>query len=777
MKALEASLYDFITAGKRTFSIPVYQRNYEWRESQCSMLFSDIEAMVDSDNGHFVGTIVYVTSTNTNATWSEFTVIDGQQRITSVMLLLKAIHDVSDDDAIKTEIWEDFLTNNRAKDERYRLKLKPIDSDASVWNQIIESDDDVDKSSNLWKNYELFKQKVKESKHSTQALFEAVGRLGIVYIQLEAGKENPQVIFESINSTGLSLTQGDLIRNFLLMNCDSQEKQTRLYQEYWIKIEQYCTPAVIPDFIRDYLTMINASLVNKSVVYDTFKRHAKNNFLGQEEALLSELRRYAEYYSWFRFCQSADNEINALLRQFHDIKSFVAFCPLLWFFDKCYKTKTLTHGGLVVVIKTLLSYQYRRLVCKYSTNALNSTYAVLPREIGDVENIPIKLLEVLAEKIRTQTFPRNDEFRAAFITFDVYTSKLARYTLAMLENYLNPVEKVELTGQITIEHIMPQALNAVWKADLGKDYERIHSQWLHTTGNLTLSGNNSAMGNESYSEKRNIYLNSNVALSRDVATADIWTEKTIKERAYRLADIALTVWTLPDEYNKAIGDEEIDYSLQYNIMEDIRIVGEKPKSYIFGNEEKSVDSWSAMFEGILRALYDFDPATYEKFITHEITQRRHLAEPKDSDYQFRKKPIEICPGYLTEMNHSAQDLMTFIQIAVELYGLQDEVGFRLKRKSLNEEELKIGQIVQTELKDTLERGIVSADEVSLMFTKDYSQKVFNISYPLLSTECSRRYYTSPIKINGEQYFLCKEWYDSDKPYLMKWLDNIQQQNV
>jgi len=676
MVALKVNFCEFITAGKRTFSIPVYQRNYDWRESHCLKLFSDIEAVAGGGGNHFVGTIVYVTSANTNATWSEFTVIDGQQRITTVMLLLKAIYDISDDENIKTEIWEDFLTNKRAKDERYRLRLKPIDSDASVWSKIIEGDTNAEKSSNLWKNYELFKQKVRDSKYSPQLLFEAVGKLEIVYIQLEAGQENPQVIFESINSTGLSLTDGDLIRNFLLMNCASQEKQTRLYQEYWVRIEQYCTPAVIPDFVRDYLTMTNASIVNKPMVYDMFKRHAKNSFLGQEESLLSELRRYAKYYSWFRFCQSADKEISALLRQFQDIKSFIAFCPLLWFFDKCYDKKTLTRDGLIIVIKTLLSYQYRRLVCKYSTNALNSTYAVLPREIGEAENIPAKLLEVLAGKIRTQTFPRNDEFRAAFTAFDVYTPKLARYTLAMLENQLNPVEKIELTGQITIEHIMPQSLSAVWKADLGKDYERIYSQWLHTIGNLTFSGNNSAIGNESYTEKRNIYLNSNVALSRDAAKVDIWTEESIKERADRLADVALKIWSLPNEYNKAINDEEIDYSIQYNIMDDVKITGEKPRSYIFGNEERYVSSWSAMFEGILRALYDFDPATYEKFITHEVAQRRHLAEPKGSDYKCTT-PVEICQGYLTEMKFSAQNLMTFMQIAVELYGLQDEVWFKL----------------------------------------------------------------------------------------------------
>jgi hypothetical protein len=374
------------------------------------------------------------------------------------------------------------------------------------------------------------------------------------------------------------------------------------------------------------------------------------------------------------------------LRQFHDIKSLVAFSPLLWFFDKCYHKKTLNRDGLIIVIKTLLSYQYRRLICKESTNALNKTYAVLPKEIGEVENIPAKLLDILAKKSRTQVFPRNDVFRANFTTFDVYTPKLAKYTLAMLENQLNSTEKVQLTEQITIEHIMPQNLSVIWKEELGKDYEQIHSQWLHTPGNLTLSGSNSEMGNDGYIEKKKVYINSNIALSRDAAKADIWNDKSIKERAERLANVALTIWSLPDEYNKAIDEStDLDHSQPYNIMDDIRITGVSPKSYIFGDEEKSVSSWVDMFVGILSSLHDFDRDTYEKFIAHDTARRKHLAEPKGTDYNF-KRPVEICEGYLTETNYTSQTLMGFIQIAVELYGLEEDVWFTLKPKRKNHDD-------------------------------------------------------------------------------------------
>jgi hypothetical protein len=688
MKAEHVNFSYFITSGKKTFTIPVYQRNYEWKEQECLKLFSDIEAIASGNKSHFIGTIVYVTSENSNATWSEFTVIDGQQRITTLMLLLKAIYDLTNDEDTKSEIWDDYLTNKRAREEKHRIKLKPIDSDSLTWENVITGQIPNNTSSHLWKNYEFFKSKVTDSRFSPDDLFEAIQKIDIVYIQLETGKENPQVIFESINSTGLNLTPADLIRNFLLMNCESQDKQTELYKKYWIKIEALLTSQVIPDFIRDYLTMKNGSLVKTGNVYDSFKQYAYTHFLSNEEGLLTELCRYAEYYSWFKFYQSNNKELNSLLLQFHQMKSFVAFEVLLWFFDKCYDKHTMTEKQLFDVIRILLSYQYRRLVCKaqynfsLSTNALNTTYVSLPREIGDAEDIPGKLLEILAAKTSSQTFPRDDVFKSAFQTFDLYSAKLAKYTLTMIENALNPREKVALTEEITIEHIMPQKLTATWKGELGKDYEQIHTQWQHTIGNLTLSGSNSELGNISFSDKKAIYINSNISLSRDAAKEDAWNAKTIQTRASRLFDKALEIWALPERYNLSSDSSAIDYDARYNIMDDIKVTGQTPRSYIFDGDENFVDSWRALFMGVLNKLYEFDSATFEKLIVHETFRGRHLAEPVNSEYNYRRKSAnEICPGYYAEISHSAQDLMSFTQIAVELYGFEEYIEFTFKRPS------------------------------------------------------------------------------------------------
>ena len=684
MKADNINFRGFITAGDRTFTIPVYQRNYEWKDSECSKLFSDIEMVASGNSSHFVGTIVYVTS-DANPTWSEYTVIDGQQRITTVMLLLKAIHDLSEDERIKRQIWNTYLTNEYASEEKYRLKLKPIESDYITWSKVIEGHIPDNISSNIWKNYELFKHKIQNSSFSLQEIFDAVGKLEIVYIQLEVGKENPQIIFESINSTGLSLTQGDLIRNFLLMNCESTEKQTRLYKEYWVKIENYLTPQVVPDFFRDYLSMKMSSIANKNTVYETFKTHFRNDDSVTEEDSLNELCRYARYYNWFRLSNSDDANLNFLLKQFHEIKSTAAFGVMLWLFDKCYHENKMTIPQLCDTLKTLLCFQFRRAICKAPTNALNKIYMVLSKEIGDSTDIPKKLLDVLTKKVKTQSFPRNDEFRAAFVSFDLYSAKLAKYTLAMLENKLNPREQVSLTSQISIEHIMPQTLTPTWKAELGEHFEQIHARWLHTVGNLTFSGFNSELSNKSFSEKKEKFSQSNFSLSKEVAHSTNWQETDIEERANKLAEMALQIWSLPEEYNRTSDKAEIDYSATYCIMDDVIITDEKPRSYIFGDNEKSIDSWKALFLGVLKDLYEFEPVIFNKLTENETFKKRHLAEPADSGYQYRSRSVdEICPGYYAETGHSAQDLVTFTQIAAEIYDLQDEIYFTLRRKTSNQ---------------------------------------------------------------------------------------------
>lgn len=372
----------------------------------------------------------------------------------------------------------------------------------------------------------------------------------------------------------------------------------------------------------------------------------------------------------------------------------------------------------------LLCFQFRRSICKYSTNALNKIYAVLPREIGDAEDIPKKILDVLTKKVRTQSFPRNEEFRSQFINADLYSAKLAKYTLAMLENVLNSKEKVSLTEQISIEHIMPQTLSSTWRAELGKNFEQIHAQWLHTIGNLTLSGSNSELGNKTFSEKKTVFAQSNFALSRDIVSFASWRVEQILERANKLADMALQIWSLPLEYNATSDNVEIDYSATYNIMDNVKVTNELPRSYIVDDDEKSVDSWKKLFLGVLKFLYEYDQVEFEKILNNETFKNNHLAEPASSDYEYRSKsPDEICPGFYAETGFSAQSLINFTQIATEIYGLQEYIYFTLKRKSdsaLHDKDMTETQILHSKFW----KAFVEYAKANLLFSS-----IFNFQKP------------------------------------------------
>jgi uncharacterized protein with ParB-like and HNH nuclease domain len=692
MKAMQENFRRFLADGRRAFKIPVFQRNYIWGKDECNKLFEDIVDAASKESGHFIGTIVYVTDEHSLLPWNEYTIIDGQQRITTVMLLLKAIHDLTDDVALKQEIMDDYLTNKRATEVEYRLKLKPIESEKLTWDSIMNGNVSHKDKSNLAINYRYLVESIKRSnfEHQPRKLLDAIEKLWIVYIGLEAEKENPQLIFESINATGKPLTTGDKIRNFLLMDF-TQDKQVQFYKDYWLKIERHCNQEgnrdYIPDFVRHYMIMKMRELVDEGKVYDTFKRHVSIGSSKNEE-LLSELRRYAEYYSWMLYGKDDDRELSRLLMQFLEMKSKVVFSLLLWFFDMHFHKETLRRKALYDIIKTLLSYLYRRLVCGYKTNALNTTFATLPKEIGEADNYPKKLLQILARKKDSQAFPQDDEFESKFVEFAMFQKKLAWYTLSTMEHHLNPNEKIDLSDQqITVEHIMPQKMTSPWRVELGAGWKQIYEKWIHTVGNLTLSGNNSKLSNLPFNDKRSIYLKSNIQLTREyIKGITEWDERAIERRAKKLAGLAVEIWQFPEKYQYEFGTEEIDYGRKYNLLEhNISITGETPESYFFCGKEKPVKNWRLMYEGILRDLCDFDRATYKKILQDNRGNSYHWAVSKDDKHPFKSDPIEIYPGFLTEVNHSPKVLMWLMQLAVQLYSevhekLSEDIKFILKPK-------------------------------------------------------------------------------------------------
>lgn len=335
MKADNLSFLEFIGAGKRTFYIPVYQRNYDWKDMQCITLFRDIEniALDEKRNNHFLGTIVYVEGDST-ANFRQFIVIDGQQRLTSIMILLKAILDSTKNEELKQEIKECYLIN-RFSPEQLRIKLKPMKSDSFNFQKLINGHIDEMEESQISRNYKLFLELIEQSNLTPEEIYQGIQKLEIVYIQLTKEKENPQLIFESLNSTGLDLTQADLIRNYLLMG-QEYAQQENLYKEYWVKLEKMLPDVMISDFIRDYLTLKTGIIPNKDRVYNSFKNYYQKLSNYDAEGFLDELTTYGKYYSWFKYCNSPDDEVNGRLSQLQKLKSTTVYPFLLNIFEDYY---------------------------------------------------------------------------------------------------------------------------------------------------------------------------------------------------------------------------------------------------------------------------------------------------------------------------------------------------------------------------------------------------------------------------------------------------------
>lgn len=674
MEARKIKLLEFIGNGKKTFNIPVYQRNYDWKEEQCRKLFEDIQNIVKSDYEieHFLGTVVFVSS-KSEMNFNEYVLIDGQQRITSIMLLLKVLHEKVTDGNDKEEIWEEYLINKRAPEENLRIRLKPVESDGMPYKKLIE-ENDISLTSNVCKNYRLFEKLIQESNYSAEEIYKALGKIELVYIQLEKGKksENPQMIFESLNSTGLSLTQGDLIRNYLLMNHE-YEKQKMLYKNFWLEIEKRITNEKISDFVRDYLTMKNGSISNKDKVYDDFKKYIKqNNENMDEEGILEELKTYSEYYSWFLNGNSPNNKINEKLSEFRYLRNTTVYPLILSVFEDTYSYKNINENELFDILNLLISYIFRRSVCGYTTNSLNKVFASIVVLLKSKD-----IYKQIEKGLMSKSFPGDEEFRAEFIKCNFYKkgTEFCKYTLKLLEIFENK-EQTDMEN-ITIEHIMPQTLNSEWRIELGSKFEQIHSEYINTIGNLTLTGYNPELSNKNFELKKRYYEESNIKMSREIANYDKWKDTEIKDRAEQLFEKAKRIWKLPQGYdNKNI--DNLEYGKNYLLGSNINITGKKPSKLIISGKEYSIKSWKELIEKLCLELYELEPRILRELIYNPSFKGKE----KDIVTQNKEKlraPVKIDEDLYIESNLNSNAILNYANMIAIEYELEEEIFFVLRK--------------------------------------------------------------------------------------------------
>jgi uncharacterized protein with ParB-like and HNH nuclease domain/predicted transport protein len=558
MKATEAKLLEFLKKSPQ-FVIPIYQRTYSWGERECQQLWDDILRTGGNDgvSAHFVGSIVYVEKGLYSVmSQSPLLVIDGQQRLTTVTLLIEALarslNDSEPLEGFSAKKLRNYYLLNPLEDEERRYKLMLSQTDKASLIALLDGDArPKDHSLRIEGNFEFFKERVAEVKNDLSALCKGLAKLVIVDISLNRDQDNPQLIFESLNSTGRELSQADLIRNFILMGLEPQ-LQTKLYDKYWRPMEldfgQEGYATHFDSFMRHYLTVKTGDIPNVREVYEAFKQHARSPSVAGAgvEALVAEIRRFAGYYCAMALGSESDAELKAAFHDLRELKVDVAFPFLLELYGD-YADQRLTKAELLHATRWVESYVFRRAVCGIPTNSMNKTFATFTRALKKdryLESIAAHFLLLPSYR----RFPLNDEFRRELQVKDLYNFRSRSYWLRRLENH-DRKERVPV-DEYTIEHILPQNenLSPLWKTDLGVDWERVQKTWLHTLGNLTLTGYNPELSDRPFTEKRDMkggFKESPLRMNESLGSLASWNEEAIKNRAGRLAERAVGVWAAP----------------------------------------------------------------------------------------------------------------------------------------------------------------------------------------------------------------------------------------
>ena len=680
MKGEAQPLIKFFDGSDKRFIIPLYQRNYDWKEENCEQLFQDLMKLHNSDRkSHFFGSIV---SSVQSGTEDRF-IIDGQQRITTVSLLLIAMVNAKKEGLIEAtdaklveKIFKRYLVDEYQEDER-KVKLKPIKKDMQAFDALLyKPKDQYIKESNVTRNYDFFYDKITRAGLTLDELFETIKKLEVINIRLDED-DDPQLIFESLNSTGLDLSEADKIRNYLLMSLAPVE-QDNLYTRFWNPIEEF-TKYEPSSFVRDYLTMKQGKIGRIDKIYFIFKEYAETANIDRA-TLLEDMYHYAKIYNHVDAAKVGTDKLNRKLNQLRTLDSTIAYPFFMAFFDYASKVE-LAETEIYQVLDVIEAYWARRIICNLPSNALNKVFATLHRDVlnyvdkssGYSTNSYIDVLTyVLLKKGGSSVFPSDDEVKGDFKTRQVYKMPVnsRMFILERMENQDNnerhDVVKELTEKDITIEHIMPQTLSSKWKATLGDDWERIHEQYLHTMANLTLTGYNSQYSNLTFIEKRNMqkgFKDSAFRLNNFVKSCEQWTETELKARQKELQNVFMRLWPMPTTSFEPLRREAESASLD---DEDYEFTGKKLQAYMLHGVRYTVNTWKEMLIQVCGHILIEKRSTIEWLCANEkygfsTTQGDGRCEFVTGMYVWTDNStatkINILHGMFEECNISASELV------------------------------------------------------------------------------------------------------------------------
>ena len=697
MKANELPITNFLQAPDVQFVIPVYQRNYDWSNNECKELINDIISVEQHNRGtHFIGSIVFIhEGAYSTSEVKELVIIDGQQRLTTINIIYVALYRFAKDNGMKYEsdmLFNKFLTNQFVQHESSKLKLKQTDTNSLAFKAIMNgTENEYAHYSNVIENYNYFKSIITEE--SFPLILNGLKRLIFVEISLERGKDDPQRIFESLNSTGLDLSQSDLIRNYILMDLDPKN-QNKIFEQIWNPIEENAKDivkqkSVVSDYIRDYLTLKNKKIPNKNNVYVEFKKLYEL----KDEAYLQELENIKSlsihYKKFINPSTVADLNVRRELEYISRLEINVAFPFLLQVFEDK-ENGLITNQELINILKLIQTYTWRRFVVGLPTSALNKIFMTLYSEV-EPENYVESLAIALVKKKGTGKLPTDEDLKTALKDKDLYNiqSKNRNYMFELLENFNNREHVNTANENITIEHIFPQTPNEDWEKNITPDdYFMFKEKYLNTIANLTLSGNNGALSNKSFTDKKSMnrsdgeqgYIYSRLWLNDYLKNIDNWDVENYNSRFSLIYDRFLKIWEYPNVTIPV--SENTD---EQNIFDAEKPTHKKLEYFIFENTRVDEEVIAQMYFYVIDKLYDKNAQ-----LLLEATEIIKITR-EASDF---RAPQPLKSSYFIESNIDSNSKFSTLKKLLTLFELEDDL--LIKYADTESEKLQNGPYLRRE---------------------------------------------------------------------------------
>lgn len=651
MKA-SATTFQPMIEGAKQYIVPLFQRPYTWKRKDWGVLLDDLIWLYENEDthSHFIGSIVTMPTSSTPQGIAKYLLIDGQQRLTTIFIILALLRDTTEIEKISQKIQQTLLVNPFNDDDDF-YKLLPTQavvgtvSDRKAFQSIIEKNSD--NQSLILECYHFFQLKIKQKKLDIEKLANIVStRLSVVSIVLEHD-DNPYLVFEGLNAKGCELSQADLIRNYFFMRI-TINKQDKIYNECWLPIQKSMGEH-LTEFMRHYLTS-NGMIVKKSDVYIILKER-----VDRFEDVLNELKRIQEFSSYYeKFInpeKEENNTIKQVLTRIKDLEVTVSY-PFLLNCYHDYKEKNLTFSQLVDILNIIENFIIRRFVCNMPTHGLNKIFPVLYKNVKLTH--PASLSEGIKLILQSQGYPKDNDFYQQLIECKLYGNgdrrTKTRLILEALEKSFNHKE-IPNFSNLSIEHIMPQTLTKEWKKHLGDNWQEDYDLYINSLGNLTLTAYNSELSNASFTDKNKNFSNSKLSLNSYFAEITDWNKEEIQKRSEYLANTALKVWSYFGVSNEV---KKIPQG----------VTGKKPKILIIFDQEILVKTWRDVLINFLTTIAEFEPDFFKQL----VKEYPHFINK--SPEKFRESR-ELKNGYHIEVNLSADSIYRFCKQAMQTIELSD----------------------------------------------------------------------------------------------------------